>query len=100
MDVKHGKVARAHKFHRAIIARPSHDESRELSRKSALAENAVGVFHHAIEGETGFGKASKRRMEVAHEHRRSNALSGNISQHKEQAGVRFEKIAVIAAHHS
>src|SRR5713101_1351235 len=100
MDVKHGKVARADKLHRTIVGSSSYDESRELSRESALAENAVGVFHHAIERETGFGEAAKRCMKVAHQHRRSNTLARNISQHKEQAAVCFEKITVIAAHHT
>ena len=59
-DVKHGKVPRADKLHRTIMGRPSHNESRELSGESALAENAVGVCHHAIEFQTGFGEAAKR----------------------------------------
>src|SRR5260370_32371839 len=100
MDVKHGKVACTDKLHRAIVGSSSHDESRKLPRESALAENAVGVFHHAIERETGFGEAAKCCMEVAHEHRSGNTLARNISQHKEQATVCFEEIAVIAAHHA
>ncbi len=100
MDVKHGKVARTDKLHRTILGSSSHDQSRELSRESALAEYSAGVFHHAIERETGFGEAAKCCVEVAHEHRRGNTLAGNIPQHKEQATVCFEKIAVIAAHHA
>ncbi len=100
MDVKHRKVARADKLHRTIVGGSSHDESRELSRESAVAENAVGVFHHAIERETGLGEGTERCMKVAHEHRRSNTLARNIPHHKEQAAVCFEKIAVIAAHHA
>src|SRR5256885_7902254 len=72
MDVKHRKVARADELDRTIVGSSSHDESRELPRESTFAENAVGVFHHAIERETGFGEAAKRCMKVAHEHRRSN----------------------------
>src|SRR6266705_4954904 len=100
MDVKHGKVARTDKLHRTIVGSSSHHESCELSGESALAENAVGVFHHAIERETGFREAANRCMKVAHAHRRSNTLAGNIPQRKEQAAVCFEKIAVIAAHHA
>src|SRR6266850_1639880 len=100
MDVKHGKVARADKLHQTIMGGSSHDESRELSGESALAENAVRVFHHAIERETAFGEAAKRCMKVAHQHRRSNTLAGDIPQHKQQAAVCFENIAVIAAHHA
>src|SRR6267378_8562663 len=100
LDVKHGKVARADKLHRTVVRSSSHDESRELSRESALTENPVGVLHHAIERETGFGEAAKRCMKVAHEHRRSNTFAGNIPQHEEQATVGFEKIAVIAADHA
>jgi len=37
-----------------------------------------GIFHHAIERETGFGEAAERCMKVAHEHRRGNTLAGNI----------------------
>jgi hypothetical protein len=90
VDVKKREMARADKLHRTIVRSSSYDESRELSGKGAFAENAVGVFHHAIERETGFGEAAKRCMEVTHEHRRSNTLAGNISQHKEQAAVCFE----------
>src|SRR4029077_14354825 len=72
MDVKQRKVSRADKLHRTIAGSSTHDESRELSGESALAKNAVGVFHHAIERETGFGEATKRRMKVAHKHRRGN----------------------------
>src|SRR5467141_2094819 len=100
MDVKHRKVARADKLDRTIVGSSSHDESRELPRESTFAENAVGVFHHAIERETGFGEAAERCVKVAHEHRRSNTLAGNIPEHKEQAAVCFEKIAVIAADHA
>src|SRR5260370_38443043 len=100
MDVKQGKMARADKLHRTIAGCSSHDESRELSRESALAENAVGVRHHAIERETSFSEAAKGGMKVAHEHGSSNAFAGDIAQHKEQAAVCFEKIAVIAAHHA
>src|SRR6267378_4492620 len=100
MDVKHGKVARADKLYQTIMGSSSHDESCELSGESALAENAVGVLHHAIEWETSLGEATKRCMEVAHEHRGSYTLAGDIPQHKEQAAVCFEKIAVIAADHA
>src|SRR5206468_11630193 len=99
-DVKHGKVPRADKLHRTIMGRPSHNESRELSRQSALAENAIGVFHHAIELQPGFREAAKRSMKVAHQHRRGNTLAGNIPQHKEQATLCFEEIAVITAYHA
>src|SRR5213082_1714098 len=75
-DVKHGKVPRADKLHRTIMGRPSHDESRELSGERALAENAIGVFHHAIELQTGFGEAAKRCMQVAHATFRSLAEAG------------------------
>src|SRR5438552_8194699 len=87
--VKHGKVPRADKLHRTIMGRPSHNESRELSGESALAENAVGVCHHAIELQPGFREAAKRSMKVAHQHRRGYALAGNIPQHKEQAAIGF-----------
>jgi hypothetical protein len=81
-DVKHRKVASTDKLYRAIVGSSSYHESRELPRERALAENAVGVFDHAIKRETGFGQAAKRCMEVAHEHRRGNTLAGNIPQHK------------------
>src|SRR4030095_461207 len=55
MDVKHGKVTCADKLYRTIVGSSSHDERRELSCESALAENAVGVFHHAIERQGGVG---------------------------------------------
>ena len=71
-----------------------------MSRKGTLAENAVGVLDHAIERETGFGKTAKGGAEVAHEHGRGDTLARNIPQHEEQAGIRFEKIAVIAADHA
>src|SRR5260370_8661550 len=100
MDVKDGKVACTDKLHRNSVGSSSHGESRELPRECALAENAVGVFHHAIEREAGFSEAAKRCMEVAHKHRRGNTLARNIPQHKDQATVCFEKIAVIAAHHA
>jgi hypothetical protein len=100
MDVKHGKMTRADKLHCTIVGSSSHDESRELPRECAFAENAIGVFHHAIERETGFREAAERCMKVAHEHRRGNTLAGNISEHKEQAAICFEKIAVIAADHA
>jgi hypothetical protein len=68
MDMKYGKVARIDKLHRTIAGSSSHDESGELSRESAFAENAAGVFHHAIEREPGFGETAERCMKVAHEH--------------------------------
>src|SRR6266404_1153495 len=99
MDVKQREMARAYKFHRAIVRSSSYDESRELSGKSAFAEDAVGVFHHPIEWEAGLGEAAKRGMEMAHEHRRSDTLAGDIPDHKEQAAFCFKEVAVIAAHH-
>jgi len=93
-------VARADKLHQTIMGSSSHDESRELSSESAAAENAVRVFHHAIERETAFGEAAKRCMKVAHQHRCGNTLAGDIPQHEQQAAGCFEKIAVIAAHHA
>src|SRR5437773_8343280 len=98
--VKHGKVARADNLHGTIVGCSSHNEGRKLSGKSALAENTVGVFDHAVELQTGFCEAAKRGMKVAHEHRRGNALAGNIPQHKEQATLCFEEIAVITAYHA
>jgi len=92
-------MARAYKFHRTIARSSSYDESRELSRKSAFAKYAVGVFYHLIEWEAGLGEAVKRGMEVAHEHRRSNTFAGDIPEHKEQAAFSFKEVAVIAAHH-
>jgi len=92
-------MAGTYKFHRTIARSPSYDESRELSGKSAFAEYAVGVFHHPIERETGLGEAAKRCMEVAHEHRRSNTLAGDIPEHEEQSALCFKEVAVIAAHH-
>src|SRR5260370_8764922 len=99
MHMKQGQMPRADKFNGTIGSRASHDESGELSRESALGENAVSVFHHAIARETGFGEAAKRCMEVTHEHRRSNTLAGNIPQPKEQAEVRLEQISVITPYH-
>jgi len=99
MDVKQREMARAYKFHRTIVRSSSYDESRELSGKSAFAEYAVGVFYHVIEWEAGLGEAAKRGMEMAHEHRRSNTLAGDIPDHKEQAALCFKEVAVIAAHH-
>src|SRR6266849_3060167 len=99
VDVKQREMARAYKFHRPIVRSSSYDESRELSGKSAFAEYAVGVFYHVIEWEAGLGEAAKRGMEMAHEHRRSNTLAGDIPDHKEQAGFGFKEVAVIAAHH-
>src|SRR6266404_465728 len=93
-------MTRADKLNRTIVRSSSYHQGRELSGKSAFAENAVGVFHHPIERETGFGEAAKRGMEVAHEHRRSHTLSGDIPQHKEQAAVCFDEVAVVAAHHA
>src|ERR1700740_2594267 len=81
MDVKYRKVTRVDKLHRTIVVESSHNESRELSRKAALAENAVGAVHHVLEWEARFGKTAKRCMEMAHEHRRSYALAGNIPKH-------------------
>src|SRR5260370_35980522 len=83
--VKHGEVARADKLYRTIAGSSPNDEGRELPRQGALAENAVGVLHQAIDRETGFGEAAKRCMEMAHEHRRGNTLAGNIAEHEEQA---------------
>src|SRR5260370_22967878 len=94
MDVKDGKVACTDKLHRTIVGSSSHDESRELPRECALAENAVGVFHHAIEREAGFSEAAKRCMAVTHKHPRDNTLDQNISQHQEHATVSLEKIPV------
>src|SRR5713101_6363240 len=85
MDVKHGKVAGVDKLHRTIAGHSSHDDRRVLSCESALAENAVGAFHQPIEREAAFGETAKRGMEMAHQHRRSNTLAGNIPQHEEQA---------------
>src|SRR5258708_31405095 len=93
-------MARADKLHGTIVRGSSYDESGELSGKSAFAENAVGIFHHAIERETGFGEAAKRRVEVTHEHGRSHTFAGDIPQHEEEAAVCFEKVAVVAAHHA
>jgi len=92
-------MARAYKFHCTIARGSSDDESRELSGKSAFAEYAVGIFYHVIEREVALGEAAKRCMEVAHKHRRSNTLAGDIPEHKEQAAFCFKEVAVIAAHH-
>jgi len=92
-------MARAYKFHRAIVRSSSYSESRELSGKSAFAEYAVGVFYHLIEREAGLGEAAKCCMEVAHEHRRGDTLAGDIPDHKEQPVFCFKEVAVIAAHH-
>ena len=100
VDVKKREMTCANKLNRTIVCSSSYHEGRKLSGKSAFAENAIGVFHHPIERETGLREAAKRCVEVAHEHRRSHALAGNIAQHKEQAAVCFDKVAVIAAHHA
>jgi len=92
-------MPRAYKLHRTIAPSSSYNESRELSGKSAFAKYAVGVFYHLIEWKAGLGEAAKRCMEVAHEHRRSNTLAGDIPEHEEQAGLCFKEVAVIAAHH-
>src|SRR5215469_10861682 len=67
MDVKHREMACVDKLHRTIAGHTSHDDGRELPCESALAENAVGVFHQAVEREAGFGETAKRGMEMAHE---------------------------------
>src|SRR5438093_9533405 len=95
--VKHGKVARADKLYGTIVGCSSHDERRKLSGKSALAENTVGVFDHTVELQTRFCEAAKRGMKVAHEHRRGNALAGNIPQHKKKGTTCLEKSAAIPA---
>src|SRR6266852_1724455 len=97
VDVKQREMARAYKFHRAIVRSSSYSESRELSGKSAFAEYAVGVFYHAIEWEAGLGEAAKRGMEMAHEHRRSDPLAGDSHDHKVHAAFFFKEVAGIAA---
>jgi hypothetical protein len=76
-------MARAYKFHRTIARSSCYNESRELSSKSAFAEYSVGVFYHLIKREASLSEAAKRCMEVAHEHRRSNALAGDVPDHEE-----------------
>ena len=48
----------------------------------------------------GFGEAAKGGAQVAHEHGRGDTFAGNIAEHKEQTGVGFEEVAVIAANHA
>src|SRR5450755_679027 len=93
-------MASADKLHGTIVGGAADDESCELSGESALAENSVGVFHHAIERETASGEDTKRGVEVAHEHGGRDTFAGNIAQHKEQAAGGFEKIAVITTDHA
>lgn len=93
-------MARADKFHLAVPCRSPHDECGELPGKGALAKNAVGVFHHAIERQTGFRKAAKSGVQVAHQHGSGDTFAGNVSEQEKQAVVRFEQVAVIAAHHA
>jgi len=66
--MEQGQVARADKFHGAIRRRAAHDESRKLSSKRALAENSVGILHHAFERKARFGEAAKRCVQMAHQH--------------------------------
>src|SRR5277367_6772237 len=94
------EVAGADEFHCAILAGAADYQGGELSGESAFAEDAVGVFDHAIEREAGFGEAAEGGAEMAHEHGRSYAVAGNVAQHKEQTGLRFEKVAIIAADHA
>src|SRR5438034_5265302 len=83
LNVKHGKVARADKLYGTIVGCSSHDEGCKLSGKSALAENTVGVFDHAVELQTGFCEAAKRGMKVAHEHRRSEEHTSELQSHSD-----------------
>ncbi len=93
-------MARADKFHQAVPGRPPHDESGELPGQGALAKNAVAVFHHAIERQAGFRQAAKSGVQVAHQHGSGHTFAGNVSEQEKQSVVRFEQVAVIAAHHA
>ena len=99
VDVKQREMARAYKFHRTIARSSCYNESRELSSKSAFAEYSVGVFYHLIKREASLSEAAKRCMQVAHEHRRSDTLAGDVPDHEEQAAFCFKEVAVVAAHH-
>src|SRR5713226_1706667 len=82
MDVKKREMACADKLHQTIWSSSPYNKGRKLSGKSALAENAVGVLHHPIEGEAGLGEPAKCGVKVTHEHRRGHAFAGDIPQHE------------------
>ena len=91
MDVQHGEVPRAHKLDRTVASGSPHNDSRKLSRERALAENAIGILHHAFEREIRFREGAKCGVQMAHEHGRRNTLARNIPQHKEQAVTHFKR---------
>src|SRR5882762_8269816 len=78
MDVKKREMACADKLHQTIRSSSPDNQSRKLSGKSALAENAVGVLYHPIEWETSLGETAKRSVKVTHEHRCGHTLAGDI----------------------
>src|SRR5205807_399247 len=63
VDVKKRQMACADKLNRTIVCGSAYYEGRKLPSQSALAKNAIGVLHHAVERETRFGETAKRCVE-------------------------------------
>src|SRR4029077_18754067 len=82
MHVKQRQMSCADKLDRTVVCSSSYDQSRELPGERAFAEDAVGVLHHSLAREAGFGEAPKCRMQLTHKHGRRYTLAGNVSKHE------------------
>jgi hypothetical protein len=100
MKMENREMAGTDELHRAIGGGAPDDEGGELPGECAFAEDAAGVFDHAIEGEARFGEGAKGGVEMAHEHGSGDAFTGNIAKQEEQAAAGLKEVAIIAADHA
>src|SRR6266567_6777592 len=85
-------------FDSSIRLGSSADQCGVMRRQRALGENAAGMFEHALERQIYGDQGSKHGMEVRHQHRCSDALAGNVSQHEVQTRVTaIDDVTVVTA---
>ena len=78
-------MTRADEIDSAIARGASNDQCRELAGHRALGENAIRYADHSIERQLRIGQAAKGRVQVAHQHRSSDAFARNIAEQKHEA---------------
>ena len=64
----------------AVRPGATHDERCVLPRERALAEETICRFDQFLQRDFCVGETSKRRVQMAHQHRSGDAFSGDVAE--------------------
>src|SRR5262249_49234733 len=96
-----GRMASVADGHSATFRGAAADQGCVLAGKRAVAEQAAGTLCELINAEAKRDEAAEYGVELGHQHRSGDSLSGNVAENKIEVVIfALDDVNVVAADHA